>query len=198
MVFGVFISLKIFILEYSWFTVLCLFQVSKRVIQLYMVLAFWNNHMMETVSLSHSWGLAVSLSHVWVPQTQLIQALSLPHGTPSSQVRAWGMVSGARPVGSQFQLCHALGELPEDAPSFLRTFSDGSGLGQSFLLIQAEESFAFGECCVKGENIKQMKRELVGKGREALWDWWKKDPLHQQHYSWFWGHATKAGLSWTM
>ena len=29
-----------------------------------------------------------SLSHVWVPQTQLNQALSLPQGTPSSQVRS--------------------------------------------------------------------------------------------------------------
>ena len=54
------------------------------------------------------------------------------------------MVSGARPVGFQLQLCHALGALPEDAPSFLWTFSNGSGLGQSFLLIQAEESFASG------------------------------------------------------
>ena len=88
--------------------------------------------------------------------------------TGESLGNTWGMVSGARPVGSQLQLCHALGELPEDAPSFLRTFSDVSGFGQSFLLIQVEQSFAFGECCVKGENIKQMKRELVGKGREAL------------------------------
>ena len=47
-------------------------------------------------------------------------------------------------MGSQLQLSHALGALPEDALSCLWTFSVGSGLDQSFLVIQAEESFVSG------------------------------------------------------
>ena len=124
------------------------------------------------------------------------------------------MVSSAHHVRFQLQLCQDLGEFPEDAPSSLWTFYDGSGLGQKFSLFWAEESFDSGKILCGRWGYKEDEKEAGGDGRQALPAYSVPDlppplplPLKNsetgeqralQHYWWFWGHATEAGLSWTI
>ena len=171
MVFGGFISFKMFILKYSWFTVWFSFRFPE---QWFGYTWHWHFGTITWWKQCRSVIPEDLLSHIWVPVPLLSPTDTAEPGTvPASRNskltgeilgNTWGMVSGARPVGFQLQLCHALGALPEDAPSFLWTFSNGSGLGQSFLLIQAEESFASGRMLCERWEQKADEKGVGGKG----------------------------------